>query len=82
VGVCATDDGDLVTFTYHASPVPESAVIRQRIAEAVAAHNARKQADKDERDTLKAQLADARGKLAAVETEVEKLQGKKQEVTK
>ena len=82
VGVCATDDGDLVTFTYHASPVPEAAEIKRRIAKAVADHKARKQADKTERDTLKAQLADARGKLAAVETEVEKIKGKKQEVTK
>ena len=82
VGVCATDDGDLVTFTYHASPIPEAAEIKRRIAQAVSEHKARKQADKTERDTLKAQLADARGKLAAVETEVEKIKGKKQEVAK
>jgi hypothetical protein len=69
VGVCATDDGDLVTFTYHASPVPEAAEIKRRIAQAVADHKARKQADKDERDTLKAQLAEARGKLATVEAD-------------
>ena len=61
VGVVATDDGDLVTFTYHASPVPEAVEIKRRIAQAVSEHKARKEADKTERDTLKAQLAVALG---------------------
>jgi len=56
VGIVATDDGDLVTFTYHASPVPEAAVIRQRIAEAITNHKAAKQAAKAEISELKAEV--------------------------
>jgi hypothetical protein len=56
VGVVATDEGDLVTFTYHASPVPPAAVIRQRIAEAIAAHKAAKAATKAEIAQLKGEI--------------------------
>jgi hypothetical protein len=56
VGVVATDEGDLVTFTYHASPVPPAAVIRQRIAEAIATHKAAKAAAKAEVAQLKAEV--------------------------
>jgi hypothetical protein len=63
VGVCATDEGDLVTFTYHASPVPEAAVIRQRIAEAISAHKAAKAAAKAELAALKAEVVKLKEKV-------------------
>ena len=63
VGLVATDEGDLVTFTYHASPVPEAAVIKQRIADAIAAHKAAKQAAKDELDGLKAEVEKLKEKV-------------------
>ncbi len=63
VGLVATDEGDLVTFTYHASPVPESAVIKARIADAIAAHKAAKQAAKDELDALKAEVKNQKEKV-------------------
>jgi hypothetical protein len=69
VGLVATDEGDLVTFTYHASPVPEAAVIRQRIADAIAVHKAAKAASKAELDGLKTELAEAKGKLATVQAD-------------
>jgi len=56
VGVVATDEGDLVTFTYHASPVPSATEIKQRIAEAIATHKATKQAAKAEIAELKAEV--------------------------
>jgi len=63
VGVVATDEGDLVTFTYHASPVPPAAEIKARIAEAIAAHKAAKQAAKAELDALKAEVKNLKEKV-------------------
>lgn len=56
VGVVATDQGDLVTFTYHASPVPAPEEIKARKDAAILAYKAAKQAAKDELDALKADL--------------------------
>lgn len=42
VAQAALDDGSVITFTYHASPIPDPAVIRQRFLDAKAAHDAAK----------------------------------------
>jgi cell division protein FtsB len=62
VGVVATDEGDLVTFVYHASPIPPAAEIKARIAAAVLAHKAAKQAAKAELDALKAEVKNLKEK--------------------
>ena len=53
VGVVATDEGDLVTYTYHASPIPSAAEIKARKDAAITAHKAAKQEAKDVLDALK-----------------------------
>jgi len=54
VGVVASDDGDLVTFTYHASPIPEPGEIKARKDAAVAARKAAKDSEKVAKDEAKA----------------------------
>ena len=54
IGVVASDDGDLVTFTYHASPIPEPGEIKARKDAAVAARKAAKDSEKAAKDAAKA----------------------------
>jgi hypothetical protein len=42
IGLLTTDDGDLVTFEVHASPWPDKATLKAKIAAAVAGHSTNK----------------------------------------
>lgn len=46
VGVTATDEGDLVTVIVHESPWPDKATLDAKVAAAISAHRARKDAAK------------------------------------